>query len=334
MTSKHDFPFELYYTPFTKTSILQKSQQTNKKHVILGDSNQQGIQFYVVHVDPRSNKIMCKTFRQRYKKKYGNLRYAGYSDVHCVHSYFVAQNKYIVTFCGNNYYNVYDTQNDKWLIKLNEFDKKLKGNFCYETCRSLLINDEIIVISSEKQMLFYSIAHDHIANPQLVHRYTLKNKNLCFSKHGMCCIEFKKSKTKDSKDSKNIIYHAKILLFGGENNGGFLSSFLTCKVSFFYQCFKSTPIITIDEQLVAMDNIDNKMNTTYIKEISKYDICNFGFECIFNHKKQPIIVIIGGYESKQVGNKWKRGAIMYNCITHEIVLKKTVEFEFECMKEF
>ena len=70
-----------------------------------------------------------------------------------IHSYLVRNNTYIIVFGDHELYNVYDMENDKWLLKENE----IKWPEDSES-RSLLINDEIIIISYQViKMIYYFI---------------------------------------------------------------------------------------------------------------------------------------------------------------------------------
>ena len=113
------------------------------------------------------------------------------------------------------------------MLKPNE--KKLKENvkldgLGYCGIRSLLINDEILVLSAEREILFYSIsiANNDITDPKLLYKYKLQSyqsryKFNCksFRYHGMCCINFKKNETSNGSKYNCI---AEILLFGGREN--------------------------------------------------------------------------------------------------------------------
>ena len=318
---KRDFPSDVGHFHFTKTPIGNINDAGNKQNIIIGDCYFGSAPFFAITVDNRTKTISYNQFR----RQSSNLEHAGLIDATYTHSYLVRQNKYLVIFKGNYCYNVYNLEKEKWLLKRNE--KKLKCNYFYTESQSLLINDEIIIVSCLNQLLFYSIANNHITDPQLLCQYNLKNNKLCFKNHGMCCIDFKTIETKDSKT-----YNTKIMLFGGNKNKNFLSSFLSCDISISYNYkTKQSQLqkqISIKEHLV--DHANNKLKSK-LKSKSKHNInyndvlngtlYNFGYQCIFNSLNEAIIIMIGGYDSE-----CQNQVLMYNCVTQDIVIKEKVEY--------
>ena len=136
-------------------------------------------------------------------------------------------------------------ENDKWMLKKDE--KKLKPYID----RSVLINDEIIIGSSNKELYFYFVGNDHITNPILIHKYRLKTEGVSFHSHGMCIIDFIEQES--SEDKLYQTYKLKIILFGGGYNKDFLSSVLYLDV--LLSCVDIKVLsLSIDENLIDKKN--------------------------------------------------------------------------------
>lgn len=76
--------------------------------------------------------------------------------------------EYIVVFECTKGYNVYDIINDTWLLDDNVFGNEDDVEMYEdEGARSLLITDNILLISSHKYLYFYwiSVASGHVTNP-------------------------------------------------------------------------------------------------------------------------------------------------------------------------
>ena len=312
---KHDFPVDVSLVPFIKYSHFsrkkndksnEKSTKQQQKNIIIGGKNSNGDAFYELFVDDNdSNSINYESFKKYYNKIFANLKWIGLDGARGTHSYLVQNNKYIVVFKFDQRYNVYDMENDKWMLKQDE--KKFK----HEINRSVLINDEIIVGSYEHALCFYFIGNDHITNPILIHKYTLKTQHVSFYGHGMCIIDFIKQES--SQDKLYQTYKLKIILFGGIHNKDFLSSFLYLDVLLSYQDNKVLSL-SINENLIDKKKI--KLININQNTINNKRYFHFGFECVFNSKNEPIIIIIGGWDG--YNDTIKKDINLFNCVTNEL----------------
>ena len=331
-------PFASYsYYPTNRDLKSQESQIKRRNIAIAGDndSDDDDNAFYEIILNNKTNVIQYKSFKTHYNKKYANLKHIGLSNAshnyRYIHSYLVRNNKYIIVFTSDIRYNVYDIENDKWL--LNQAEKKLeKHNQSFS--RSILINDEIIIVSEEKQLYFYFIGNDHIIDPILIHTYQLETDGVAFNNHGMVVIDFKLIKPKQKLNKQNdnnnnhinnYKYKLKILLFGGYTNKDILSSFLFLDVLLSYDDDVNDKvenscniILSIDENLIDY-NLIKLINFDEKKRLKQW--YNFSCQCFFNDKNEAVIVTIGGnYVFRQI--------YLYNCVTHELTRKDKVLFMY------
>ena len=180
----------------------------------------------------------------------------------------------------------YLVQNNKYLVVF------------YRDCYNVydMKNEIIIGILCENELYFYFIGNNHITNRMLVKKYKLK---IGYWKcDGMCVIHF--------------IEQDK---FGcGYCNLDFLSSFVFLDVLLSYKGIKIINLL-IDENLI------DKRKPTLITMQGRYYY--FGFECVFNSKNEPTVIIISG---RDLNNHNKNQDIyLFNCVTHELTVKKQVE---------
>ena len=319
ITYKHDFPLKVYEVPFSQYSQFpanidkkkQVSPAQQKNIIIGGEANGDG--FYELIVDNNTNSINYKSFANDYNKKFANLKHIGLDDARQTHSYLVQNHKYLVVFEMGRKYNVYDIENDQWMLR--QYEKLLRHHISWGS-QSALINDEMIIISSKTKLYFHFIGNNHIRDPIFAHEYTLKTKGVSFHRHGMCITNFIQQKSQ--QDELYHTYMLKIILFGGDENKDFLSSFLYLDVLLSYisnDAKYQLVSLSIDENLIDKNKIKLvNMNTKTIP--NSYEA--FGFECVFNSKNEPIVIVIGscGSGSKDI--------CLFNCITHELTLKKRV----------
>ena len=312
-------PVAVSFIPFTRYSNFAKNSdnknrksQIRQKNIITGgnETNEGGFYEFIGNDDAKS--IDCKSFKIDYNKEFANLQCIGLGNAHSVHSYLIQNNKYLVVFKRALCYNVYDMENDKWLINLGA--KKLTANISSDA-RSVMINDNLIIISNYKHLYFYFIGDDHITNPILIGQRRLKARNVGYLRHGMCIIDF--IEDKKSLNDYTSRFKFKIILFGGRDaHNGVLSSFLYLDVwlpySFKHKSYLMDDLF-INEQLISKRQIKLK-NTEKIQE---YEWSGFGLEVTHNSKNHPVIVIIGGY---QMG----KDIHLFNCVTHELAIKRKV----------
>ena len=338
MSVKHDFPFKLHFVPFTScahfpTNCEGKPQQHQKKprNIIIGGYTSIDGGFYEIIVNDEANCINYRSFQNDYGKKFSNLKHIGLDAAANSHSYLVENDKYIVVFKDNACYNVYDIEHDKWLI--NDEDGKDTGLKWNNTrTRSILINDEVIIISNAEKFYFYYIGKDHITNPIFMHEYSLKTQDVAFLNHNMCLIAFTKhtKRAKDRKekynkddddDESHDTYKLKILVFGGHMNTDSLSSFLFVDILLSYSFVgdkRYSQLVSVDEHLIDKSSI--KLNNVSLDEITgKWDGYHCGSTCVLDSKNEAIIVIVGG----KFGTM-ERDIHLFNCVTHELTRKEQV----------
>ena len=315
-TVKHDFfPYDVSNIFFTRYShwarSTTKENKMKQKNLIIGSSNCRSCGLYEFVVNNETNSIEYESLSTDYNKKFANLEHIGYDNVQGIHSYLIRNNKYLVVFDENYCYNVYDMSNDKWLLDAG--DKYLSASE-WTYSRSVLINDDIIIISQFKQLYFYFIGNNHIVDPILIRKYKLKTHKVSFNSHAMCIIDF--------TIEKHGQYKLKIMLFGGRQNEKALSSFLILDISlsYYHEKFHAFKLksLSIKENLVNKKKIQFKnMAKTGLYMNSWF---SFGFECILNSKNEPIVVMIGGY----CGGT-SRDIHLFNCVTNELRWQKKVE---------
>ena len=338
---KKYLPFRVSDTPFTRYSSFptnterydQQTQNVDKKKLIVSAtySDFSNSCFQEFFTDDETNAMHYKSFENDYNKKFAHLKYSSlWQGDYLSHSYLIENNKYLVVFKDNDYYDVYDMDKDKWLV-----DHKCPlGEKVGFKSRSIMINDEIIIASGDDLcgLRFYYMGNKHITNPITIYSHYLQTP-LLFAQHGMCVIAFKKLDTnlKKSKNLKNELlktFELKIILFGGSWNDPILSSFLIldilidCDYSKNWQSFPDVDI-SIDETLIDWNKI-KLTNMGFSYTLRKSIIWkNFGYECIFNDKNEAIIIVIGGF------GKWRQDIHLFNCVTYELASKQKVKLQYK-----
>ena len=160
----------------------------------------------------------------------------------------------------------------------------------------------------KKKVHFYSIAkrYNHFLNPQLIAKYTIQTPDVMYAAHGMCCLEFDIINSQGEKAKAKQFYKLKILLFGNFNSGKFFESFLSLDINidenyYTFSNMVNTSILEIDERLIDFEigiNNNNNNNDRWINIVPNekqfFQRFGFGYQCLFNSKKEAIILIIGG----------------------------------------
>ena len=342
----HDFPLQMSLVPFAKYSSFPtntpKTVQRRNIAVSCIDSvattyNLGGFTELILNNNCNTNSIDYKSFAIDYGKKYADVTFGGLDDAQFTHSYLIRNNKYFIVFRHDLHYNVYDMENDKWLLNQNE--KTLSKNDSLDS-RSVLINDEIIIISTKHQLCFYFIGGDHITDPILIKQYQLTRRYgfVSFERHGMCIIDFidiNKSISNAGDDYINddelfqkYKYKIKIVLFGGCNEY-ILSSFLFLDITLSCSIIQPTRLkLSIDDNWLGKNEITlNNIDTNKVKEQVWHD---FGYDCLFNSKNEAIIVIIGGSSGKvaDTGCKMEKDIHLFNCKTYQLTCIKQVSYTY------
>ena len=332
--SKDDFPIKVVYSCFTHYSHFPTNiDKTNhnllskQKNVIIGgyDVNNG---FHELIVDDKTRLINYKSFEKDYKKRFANLKHAGVHVDHAqfTHSYLVQNNKYLVVFYLDHYYNVYDMENDKWLIQPNK--KHLEMKSVQSFSQSVLINDEIMIVSCCKDICFHFIGGKYITNPILLHSYELKTDEFTMDDHRMCVIDFIKqeSTAQDGKEEAtnelHETYRIKIVFFGGDYKNSSKLLFLDILLSY-------TGINVVD--ILITETIEMKSSSTNNDDdgnlVKNHDPVLFGFVNVLNSKQEPIVITVGG-KTTMSGTESKRSVHLFNCVTKELIWYQNVCYLF------
>ena len=161
---------------------------------------------------------------------------------------------------------------------------KLNENFS-GAAKSLLIGDQIFVLSFGKHVYFYCIGND-ISNPTLtwMQTYKIKDNTKDYYGHGMCLTEC------SQLSSNGKSWQCKILLFGGYNNYDFFSSFLELKIELTANAEAiGQTIINIWENSLRQVKCVNLRPKNDFNITNRY--WNFGFECLLNSRNETIIIM-------------------------------------------
>ena len=334
---------EIEYSTFCDTSLDRKFRngklvQQNTKNILLG-ADISGFCEVFPNNDNNSPSIKYKSFKSDY-----NLKNASVSGINMitaidVHSYLIENTdhddsknsemkyQYMVVFEYMKGYNVYDMINDCWLL-----DSNVKGDeghiYDEEGARSLLITDDILLISSMGYLYFYwiSVKSGHITNPILIKKYeyaSFPSMDHHFDNHGMCCVDYnisyndininKNNQKSGHEKIQSITF--KVYLFGSDETSRqyeFLDSFLQLNIILSFD--KSFDTLMMHDINITNNNYKGKINNMlkidikenmierdmlkYSQNDEKYldltDMYCFGYQCLYNDKNEAIIIIIGG----------------------------------------
>lgn len=332
-------PLLIRNVPFARYSNFSAQSTLNEERIIaVGGCDTS--EFYELIPDMNSSSMIFKSFSKDYNKQFASLKHFGLDSALFSRSYLIQDHKYLVVFCSDIFYNVYDMENDKWLIDITNKNggylklNTLKFGVTFHS-RDVLINDEMIIRSTVNTLQFYFIGNDHITDPILVHEYTIRSQSddpaSGYLQHGMCVIDFisneasKINKDDDYDETQKI----QIILFGGKAN--FLSSFVMLDVSLSYRyvnvvknnCKLSQREFVdawVNERSIDKDEIKLKnIDLSLIEDASCY---GFGYQCFVNSKNETIIVIVGGTQT----GKWtmSRRIHLFNCANMELTVTEQV----------
>ena len=327
MSVKDDFPIRVRKVPFTSYSYFStnaaencQQQQKKKRNILIGGCNSVEGGFYEFIVNDKANCIKYKSFENDYGKKFSNLKHIGFNRASNSQSYLVKNDKYMIMFY-REWYNVYDMEHDTWLIDVNDENDKLLSTVDSPLAQSVLINDQILIISHWNRFDFYFVGNSNITNPILMHEHHLQTKCVFFSDHEICVIGLTKE-AKDGKDGKDEngecnkhdeTYKIKILAFGGGHiNQDFLSSFLILDILLSYSFSGdklSSQLISVDEHLIDESCIKlSNMDQLVIKRNRKD---GFRSTCVLNNKNETTVIMFGGETNG-------KDVHLFNCVTYEL----------------
>ena len=110
-----------------------------------------------------------------------------------------------------------------------------------DSVKSIMINDELMIISAREELDFYYIATKDLKSFIKMKEYSFKysQKGLSYSYHGMSCIDFKHTIDKENKINQ---FNVKILLIGGMSNNAFFESLLIVEVMISLPFYQLKPV--------------------------------------------------------------------------------------------
>ena len=383
-----DFPFDVSHSPFAKysanTRLDFKTAISNPRSILISgfadDSIKDGFYELVMNnqhthdhdynsttqTDNINCKMLTKTessqfplqfnsFLLHYGKANASLTKIGFDFGTYSHSFITQDSKYIITFENTFGYNVYDINNDSWLLKNNSNCYNIGYNNS-DGSRSLLIDDKIIVLSYSDSVDFYYLKT--LINPIKIGSCTLKTKQeryspfgniidatMTFSRHGICLTKYSKSKSKskstnidininnnnnninenDNDKCCNFLYKFDLVLFGGYQNKSFGASFLNLNI-----ILDTKKMIQRERKAESKSKskrklIDEKDYLQINEEIINYSTKSFvmwrrglssmGFESFKNSRNETIVMILGGQGLSQT---YQKCLVLVNTVTWEI----------------
>ena len=367
--------FDIQFAQYTSELPLLSSngdKKPNKKYILIGGDHSNDTSIYEFFFNTKTNQIKYNTVNNIYNNKYGDLKYIGLKEnINGLHSYMMKNNKYILVLGHENacyIYNIYDLINDKWLIEesmmKNIFknimqlgDTLYKRNF--EFYRSLLIKDELLIISMENHLQFYDL--NDLLNPILLKTYILEaqynysyaqaEKPLEYGRHGMCLLSFDHDDDDDNENkvddinTKNVSsYIVKLVLFGTYLPEYIFESFYQFDIKVVFNKNNKNNKVSIRNRIKIVSICENKisMNLDYdndtkwkwndhfdkgyteIKAMSRFSC--FGFECVYiGIEKKPIIIIVGGC------NNWDDTFLSNSILCINLLDKEMIVYSGVCV---
>ena len=342
----NDFPLNLMQVSFARYSCdvvhnIFNTKIKKTRHIIVGGSDDGETNFYeILWNKNHSNitQIKWKSFAFDYQKQNASLSNIGLKNGKYVHSYITQNNKYIIILHASVGYNVYDIDKDCWLLSQNNSKAIEYGVY---PMRSLLISDEILIISELDVLKIYSLKD--LKDPQSIGEIELRGCGL-YHCHGLCCISTNVIK----EDNANGEYSRSIdiAIIGGisqvwidsiawvpiqldiningkenndndddeedenddEDDDGKVNKSEKCSFS-----FKASQREMIEHLSMDCVNFDGfSFNAR---------LYSFGVECVTNEKKEPVMIIIGGTGTAHN----ERSILYYNLQTRATYRKQNVK---------
>lgn len=323
--------FAQYSENFTLPIEDAKCSIQKTRHIIVGgELYEDDLGFYEVILDKRNQDLSYKSFIKDYNKPNATLTKVGMEDKTFKMNCFLSKdNKYLVIFSKECYYNVYDMVNDKWLLNKsfrinfgpswNDMD-----NFYYDDSDDtpkLMINDELFVVFKWQALHFYSIMQD-IRHPIFIDTFKMESIDGCprntykMDTPRMHCTSFGKENISRNK----IRYNFELVLFVYDFH------FVVLK---FNICLELNNVKTDKEEWkldVEQKKIDiaasQLENIEFESDIDSKRVYDFNSHIIHNVRKEAIMAIIGGTNNDQ-------SIILLNIITKKIEHFNNV-LPFEC----
>ena len=339
---RKDFPLDLSFIAPTRYSLDYNSNVDRKRHIIIKDyslytsfrdvilksNNKLCVKFNVLlfqYIRTYSTMYIYKHYSQfKSFEEYGKLnatleKWVDYSNDAFIktsefQSFITRDNRYIITYNNIKGYNVYDIENDKWLLQKDyamKFANILKWDGYDDGIASVFINDEIIITSDSIFLYFHYIPTRDLKYLIEIKQYKLKTQELDYSYHGMCCIQLNCDKDETKKINQ---FSIKLLIVGGSKNTWFLQSFLIVDVLITVPFYRIKPKYSIDfnpndfkfdkYNINVKVTKETKMDGAKMTENEKENnLLNYGFSwkqfgCIcltpIRNSLEPIVLLIGG----------------------------------------
>lgn len=310
-------------------------------------------------------KLEQKSFRLDYNKKHATVASIGLPSAAYTFSFITKDNKYIIVLHSSSGYNVYHIEDDSWLFEENEKNVQFKyaARALFVNDEILMISQDAIIyfyifdVNNDKKFVKIKSHGINLCGKIGTNKRRVK---FGYRGHGMCLLQC--NICKDGKydnynynnsyshgnsyrvgqrDEKhyNYDYQMKVLLFGGYIH---------------FECLKDTMIeldinvnvritpsnsgkndmningddynckVNVNETLVDTSEIICKNGTR--KEIlgqRKYD---FGYQCLLNRLKRPVIVMVGGSGFKWRDDTSVNPIIFYDFYNKTMTVKSCVKF--------
>ena len=303
--SEAKFPFHVQYVQFARYSIMpyqrittqpphgntSATNNTNQKNIIIGGAYrlpESQSSFYEIDLalsknskNEKLDKLVYTSFATKYNASNARIKH----NAKWTHSYLVNDSKYLIVFDRYIGYNVYDIMNDNWLLGSNN----TTISYTDHGARSLLLNEEILMVSCSDVLDFYYIGNDHITKPIEIGSQELQATfGIDYLFHGMCCIDFKieyqstngnsnsNSNSEDQDENKiensdietiDRNFVCTIFLFGCSQNlddAKFLDSFLKLKIRIFVPSIFKTNKKSIKISVDTQESIEIKPESVII----------------------------------------------------------------------
>lgn len=224
----NDFPYYVCNTPFARYSsdLIFDTRSIKRKTILVGGYMKNETTFYEIllnsnkkngnHYNTKS--ISFKSFCKDYHKEKANLDCIFFGDfgARFIDSFITKDNKYLIILQYGNglslQFNVYNIEKDYWLLGINDIHG-VKNHYFSASARTLLINDEILVISEKNILYFFAVKiaincddkddkddsgnelNININGPKarldFISRHHLESKSCnAMTNHGICCIGY------------------------------------------------------------------------------------------------------------------------------------------------
>lgn len=284
---------EAFLVPFARYSpdltLLGTKSNVKTRFILPGDQHNTNLHEVLINSNDsdNDNRIAFKSFKNDYKKPNGSVDAMNLRNGTSIMSHITSDNKYILMLHYSFGYNVYDIENDNWLLKEN---KQLSIH--HMNARSVLINDEILAISEANMIYIYTISlskkYDRLRDPYRIKEYEIPQTFDCnYDEHGMGVNNV-------MMDGNGHVCEFGLYLFGGYHRA-FDESFHTINVDLFYKA------ADVDDKSINNNIYVNiEINSVNIEKYKGFKckkgmrLSLFGYESIINSANEFILLIIGG----------------------------------------